>query len=421
MSTSSTLERQYVSTLLTLPALLTADTRLEDDDITDAEARAVYRAIVSLTTSGRRVTRAAVKVWLAQHARMEAVPDLGAIEPEIAPLVEALRRIAKCRRMTAATERVAELLRGQKLDLAKAAIGELTMELADAGKTEQTYSMPELLKHALTTVKSEAGTFGATIATGQPTLDAAYRLTPGSLLTIGASTNVGKSTTIMTWLYDMASKGIPVGLVSVEDPAEDWGVKALGAMAGVAPSSIWRGRVSAEESRALVASIDQARDYPLSFSYVADRRIDGVLGRMEYLATQHGARVIAVDYLQAISHRPGKDIRQRIDSTLEELISTAGRLGVALILASQLSRPGKGDEFREPHVIDLKESGSIENRSQCVVLLWRESSDSNAPILGKIAKAKRHPAGATFALVRGKDTGLLREQSETHAGDSIAF
>jgi len=411
-------ERLYVGTVLAMPQMLSSH-RVDAEALTDAEARNALRAVASIANAGKRVTTSAVRAWLSTHAGIENAPlQFGAIEPDIAPIAEALTAMSKRRRLVELTEQATAALRSGHMDAAQSAIAQIGLEWADSGDA-QVFRFRELLEHSLSIVKAEAGQKGAMISAGQPSLDQAYRMSAGSLLTIGAQTNVGKSTLIMTWLFDMASRGIPVGLVSVEDPPEDWGVKAIGAVSGINPSKIWANRIDPDTAARIGNAMHTASDYPLSFSYVADRSIDGVLGRMEHLSRHHGAQVIAVDYLQAISHRPGKDIRQRIDATLEELISQAGRLGVSLILASQLSRPDKGNPFREPHMIDLKESGSIENRSQCVVLLWRESDAIGAPLKGKIAKAKRQPAGRHFTLVRQQGTGLLRELSEQ--SDDVAF
>jgi replicative DNA helicase len=153
--------------------------------------------------------------------------------------------------------------------------------------------------------------------------------------------------------------------------------------------------------------------HPLSFAYVGSRRLEDVLARIEFMVRVRGARVVAVDYLQSIVPRGSfHSRREAIDSVLAELISLCGRLGVALILASQLARPDKGSPYREPNLIDLKESGEIENRAQCVVMLWRDSDEPGAVVHGKIAKAKRQPAGARFDLVRDPDTGMLIEKPE---------
>jgi replicative DNA helicase len=417
------MERTYAATVLALPDLL-ASHRVSPDDIVDADARAIVRAVTSLLNAGARVTPNAARSWLvtyAGYADPAAVPtDLGDIEPDLGPIAEGLRTMAQRRRLVTLSQRVTSSLQGGHMDAAHAALAELSLEWRGSSDA-QVFNLRALMEYSLKAIQAEAGTKGALIRAGQPSLDDAYQMSPGALLTLGAQTNVGKSTLIMTWLFDMASRGIPVGLVSVEDPAEDWGVKAIGALAGINPSSIWGNKLDGHTVARIGDAMSSAADYPLAFSYVADRSLDGVLGRMEHLATHLGARVIAVDYLQAISHRPGKDIRQRIDATLEELIAQAGRLGVSLILASQLARPDKGNAFREPNMIDLKESGSIENRSQCVVLLWREKDEPGQPTLGKIAKAKRQPAGARFTLVRQPGTGLLRELSQRNDEPPDAF
>ena len=216
---------------------------------------------------------------------------------------------------------------------------------------------------------------------------------------------------LMTWLMSIASRSIPCGIVSVEDPDEDFGAKALGQMTGINPKRMWSGDLSQAEWAKIMAVRGYDMPHPFSFGYVGSRRIDDVLAKIEFMARVRGARVVAVDYLQSIMPRGSfSSRREAIDSILAELISLCGRLGVALILASQLARPDKGNPYREPNLIDLKESGEIENRAQCVVMLWRDSDEPGVDIHAKIAKAKRQPAGARFDLIRDPDSGMLIEK-----------
>jgi replicative DNA helicase len=79
------------------------------------------------------------------------------------------------------------------------------------------------------------------------------------------------------------------------------------------------------------------------------------------------------------------------------------------VLASQLRRPER-DTVAEPNVTALKESGTIENRAQAIVLLWRGESDKHL-VHAKLAKVKRVASGQKFDLVRNPSTGQLVEQA----------
>lgn len=249
------------------------------------------------------------------------------------------------------------------------------------------------------------------VALGTPAIDAHWRPYPGSLTVVGAATGTGKSTLLTSWALSLARRGIANGIVSAEDPVEDFGSKMLGELSQVDPASIWKGNADKHEMARVIAAAEKHEALPFAFSYVGSRRLDDVLAAMRIQARKHGARVIAVDYLQTITPRmnSGRDVREKTDAVLAELIVEASALGVALVLASQLRRPDR--EAPEPSVTALKESGTIENRAQAIVLLWRDDAKANGVVFAKLAKVKRGPSGKRFRLERDPDTGGLMQAS----------
>jgi len=239
-----------------------------------------------------------------------------------------------------------------------------------------------------------------------PTLAARIRLTGGSLIVIGAQSNVGKSTLAFDLLLGLAKgdpkmkiPAVPVGLISLEDPEEDFGAKALGNAANVDPAKMWERRLSREEMLAFIDAPAKIKNLPFSFSAPKTQHIDAVLADMAHMARVHGAKLIALDYLQAINGGRGNSPRERTDDVLARIIVQTRVLGCDTLLLSQLSRPQK-DPFREPHLNHLKESGTIENRAQSAILLWRTSDRPDAEVWGKLAKRKRGPVGMRFRLFR---------------------
>lgn len=405
------LELTLVASLLAQPSLI-AQHRLAPTALTNPFAARVLATMQKLDFSGQRVFEGSLLLASAANDR-EDIKKLRAvdIETDPGPLVAHLRRHAQARELGSVARTIGKLAATGEVEAAKEVLGRalLAQETGDVAMPVLTFR--ELILKTVETIKTQGVDAKAQIRLGMDVLDGSYRLSPGSMLVIGAQTNVGKTSVVMTWLMSIARRATPVGIVSVEDADEDYGAKAIGDLAAINPSRMWAGKLTEEEWRVCIERSMRHADLPIHYTHVSSRRLDEVLARIEYMARVRGVRVVAVDYLQAIAHRHGgKDIRERIDNTLEELISICGRLGVALILASQLARPDKGSPFREPQLIDLKESGSIENRAQCVVMLWREDDKPNSPVKAKIAKAKRQPAGVRFALRRDPDTGMLVDE-----------
>lgn len=408
---AQTLERTYVATMLAEPSLLD-EHRLSPDMLTVEAYAVVLAGMQKLRHEGQRVTPTSLRLTLGS-ASAEAITALreAPIELDVAAIVARIRSTARAREYARGAATLGALAARGDLKGCRDAIGRM-MLAHDAGEREQpVMALRELLANAVQVITTEGAAGQTQIAVGMDAVDSSYKLSPGSMLVVGAQTNVGKTSLVVTWMLSIARRGTPVGIVSVEDPAEDFGAKVLGSLAGINPTRMWSNKITPDEWRRMMAMTGEANE-PLHFAHVASRGLDDVLARIEFMARVRGCRVVAVDYLQAIAHRPGKDIRERINGTLEELIALCGRLGVALILCSQLARPDKGSPFKEPHLIDLKESGEIENRAQCVIMLWREDDKPGSPVKAKVAKAKRQPIGVRFALTRDPDTGMLVDERE---------
>lgn len=416
-------ERTYVASVFAQPALAD-EHRLSPETLSHAPFAIALAVMAKLRMDGQRITPTTLTLALGSSVTnpRELVAELrdAPIDTDLAPVASQIRAAAMCRSMAAGAAALARASERGDLGACRDVIGRLVLAHDAGDQAQPVMTMRELLTTTIEAVSRESSQNDARqqIPVGMPQIDTSYKLSPGQMLVIGAQTNVGKSSLITTWLLSIAKRGTPVGIVTVEDPPEDFGAKILGDLTGINPARMWAGRMSPAEWESLQKRWLAHVDLPLSSAYVGSRSIDDVLARIEFMARVRGVRVVAVDYLQAISHRSGKDLRERIDRSLEELIALCGRLGVALILASQLSRPDKGSPFKEPQLIDLKESGSIENRAQCVVMLWRENDKPNAPVKAKIAKAKRQPAGVRFTLSRDPDTGMLVDAASLEPDES---
>lgn len=408
------LERRYVGALM-LDASAADRAGVSLDDVTDPQARHVLECVFSLRDQGVDVNPDTLDLELGRKGydrdRQLNVMAWARGLDDIAAVAARLRELSEAREIHAVAGDVARIAKSTG-DPAKAR--ERLRDLLDLGRrqgpADRVLNFRQVCvktAEVLATPVNERG-----MRLGWPSIDAVYQLAPGQLMVLGAQTNVGKTSAIATWALHLAESGNPAAVISCEDGADDFGAKWIGELCRVNPERLWRGQYG-DGAKQLEASIIEAakRGIPLYFSEVASRSLDEVLADMAHAKHAHGVKVVMVDYLQAIQLPPGsRDMRTGTDQNLAALISQAGRLGVALVLACQLSRPGKDKPYREPNKHDLKESGTIENRAQCIVMMWR---DESGDVKAKIDKAKRTSFTTTpFGLTRHPATGKLWERAD---------
>lgn len=412
------LERRYVGALMLDPSA--ADRAgVGLDDVTDREARRALECVYALRERGVEVNTDTLDLELSRRGydRERQLNVMGWAHglDDIAAVAARLREMTEAREIEAVAAEVARVAR-ETGDPARCR--EQMRELLDIGRRSSPSDRVKTFREvcvataeALMDPKTRDG-----MRIGWPSVDKVYRLTRGQLLVLGAQTNVGKTSAFATWALHLAQVSRePVGVISVEDGAEDWGAKWIGEVSGVNPESLWKGNHDLPRDEMVKAVADAVKaGVPLHFSEVADRSLDSVLADMAHMKHAHGVKAVFIDYLQAISMPNGvRDMRMGTDRILESLISQAGKLKVALVLACQLSRPPKEKPYREPTKHDLKESGTLENRAQCIVMLWRGESGE---VLGKIEKAKRTSfSTAPFRLSRRSIDGRLHEVTEIEA------
>lgn len=119
----------------------------------------------------------------------------------------------------------------------------------------------------------------------------------------------------------------------------------------------------------------QRRNMPLHIVDRADITVDYVRATCRAVKRQHGLDVVFVDYLQLLSPTDSQATRERQVANISRSLKILSReLDCAVITACQLNR-NAANETRAPRLSDLRESGSIEQDADVVVLLNRTGPD----------------------------------------------
>lgn len=251
-----------------------------------------------------------------------------------------------------------------------------------------------------------------TIRLGLPGFEHAIGpLPPGSLLVIGGDTNTCKTSIVLELLSAcVAEHGQKVGLISIEDPSELTGGRLLSMRTGMSGRCIQRRTVNWAALPELHARIETEPDEDGFFyeDLVGENDLE-VCATMAKMA-RAGARLVAVDYLQEVdSSDKAMDRRNEIRRIAGRLKHQAKKLGIALILVSQIARPKDGDANKEPSKHAIKESGDVGNKAEAIVMIWREQENDFATIHLALKKCKWGGVDTRWAMRRNAKTGRLEE------------
>lgn len=335
-----------------------------------------------------------------------------------APAVPDVERLVELRRLRAVTAAATTvLLAAERGDLQAAlgALGEAQTTALD-GNRVQAHEGFEMGQRQLERLQQRRHAT-ALVHPGFEYLELATGSLPlGGMTVLGGGTNVGKSSFALELMAKAAERSVVSGYVSCEDPEPIVSARLVSVYSGLSSRKLMTGAIADHEWPRLGAAHEPMREMRgrMWFAFAVGGSDVDVCAAMSRCAMQ-GAKIVIVDYVQAVeSSKRQQDRRNEIRWLAARLKAHAQRLNVHLVLVSQLSRPTKGDEAREPSKHDLKEAGDLENAADYIVLLWREREDDFAELRAKLAKSKLGNVGATWKLARHERTARLEEVEGTY-------
>lgn len=218
-----------------------------------------------------------------------------------------------------------------------------------------------------------------TISTGLADLDAVFGLRKGEVTTIAAGPGQGKSA--MAWHIGRtaAQRGFRVALISLEMSEEQYGMRALSSLTGIPMERIVSARgLTAEQWTAIGDAMNAAR-----LPFCVTTRISTVEQARREAMRMEKLDLLIVDYIQIMDTARRIDNEHlRISAITRQLKTLSRELNIPIIMLSQFKRLPAG---QRPTLNDLKESGSIENDSDNVILLYKPQGPNDENIPGPYA------------------------------------
>lgn len=200
---------------------------------------------------------------------------------------------------------------------------------------------------------------------------------PSDLIIIAARPGMGKTAFVLSMARNVAIQfHQPVALFSLEMSSVQLITRLISSETGLSSEKLRTGKLEKHEWEQLSVKVKDLEKAPLYIDDTPSLSIFDLRAKARRLASQHGVRVIIVDYLQLMtagnSSKGGGNREQEISTISRNLKALAKELNVPVIALSQLSRAveTRGSSKR-PLLSDLRESGAIEQDADIVSFIYR--------------------------------------------------
>jgi len=199
---------------------------------------------------------------------------------------------------------------------------------------------------------------------------------PSDLVIIAARPGMGKTALTLSMARNMAVEyNIPVAFFSLEMSSVQLITRLISSETGLSSEKLRTGSLEKHEWEQLNVKVKGLEKAPLYIDDTPSLSIFDLRAKARRLASQHGIKLIMIDYLQLMTaggSQKGGNREQEISTISRNLKALAKELNVPVIALSQLSRAveTRGGSKR-PLLSDLRESGAIEQDADIVSFIYR--------------------------------------------------
>ncbi len=233
-------------------------------------------------------------------------------------------------------------------------------------------------------------------------------LHPGQMIIVAARPAIGKSTLGLDLARSAAIQhGLTSVIFSLEMSRNEITMRLLSAEARVALHNMRTGQLSDDEWSRIARRTGEVSDAPLFVDDSPNMSMMEIRAKCRRLKQRHDLRLVVVDYLQLMSSGKRVESRQvEVSEFSRSLKLLAKELDVPVVAISQLNRGPEQRADKKPLLADLRESGSLEQDSDMVILLHREDAyERDSPRAGEadliVAKHRNGPTKTVTVAFQG--------------------
>ncbi|MEE9370855.1 MAG: replicative DNA helicase, partial [Sedimentisphaerales bacterium] len=314
----------------------------------------------------------------------------------------------------------------EKLDSAEYKIFTVT----DKNVRGTVFSIAELVTQAYKLIEEREGKQGH--ITGLPTGyyqldDWTCGLQDGEMIVIASRPSMGKTSLALNIAEHIGvQERLPVAIFSLETGRQQLAERFLCSASEIDSQKVRKGLLSIEDYEKIVEACGFLSEAPIYIDDTAALTPLQLRAKARRLKSRHDIRCIIVDYLQLMHLGAGRvESRQQEITTISRYIKSLAReLNIPVVVLSQLNRSPESREKHRPRMSDLRESGSIEQDADVVMLLHREDyyhqgekdyeQTSKAELI--IAKQRNGPTGTVDLIFRQR---IVRFENSSHVEEQV--
>lgn len=197
---------------------------------------------------------------------------------------------------------------------------------------------------------------------------------PGELTIIAARPSMGKTAFSLNIAQNVILREKKsLAYFSVEMGKEQLMMRLLASEARVNLSDLRIGHLADSAWPRLIDKASQLAEARLFIDDTSGISPFEIRAKCRRLKAQHGLDIIMIDYLQLMDLKQKVESRERAVSEISKTLKAiAKELSIPVVALAQLNRGVEGRSDRRPMLSDLRESGSIEQDADVIMMLYRE-------------------------------------------------
>ncbi len=246
---------------------------------------------------------------------------------------------------------------------------------------------------------------------------------PGELIIVAARPSMGKTAFSLNLAMNASLRERKtVAYFSVEMAKEQVMMRMLSSEARIPAGQLRSGSIDEYAWPKLINTAARMSEAPLFIDDTSAISPFDIRAKARRMKARHGLDLLIVDYLQMMSLKQKVESREREVSEISKLLKGIAReLKIPVIALAQLNRGVEGRSDRRPMLSDLRESGSIEQDADVIMMLYREDYyDRDTPEIKGLAeviigKQRNGPTG-TVKLRWVPEYGLFENNIESTGG-----
>ena len=289
----------------------------------------------------------------------------------------------------------------EKLDKAESKIFSVTNKKV----TGSASPLKELVVRAYEQIEKRDGGHVTGLPTGYYELDQkTCGLQNGEMIIVAGRPSMGKTSLALNIAEHIGvNEKIPLAIFSLEMGKQQLAERVLCSLSRIESQLVRKGMLETTQLEKLVEACGVLSDAPIYIDDTASMTPLELRAKARRLKSRYDIQAIFVDYLQLMGLGTGRiESRQQEITAISRYIKALAReLDIPAVVMSQLNRSPEGRDGHRPRMSDLRESGSIEQDADVVMLLHRDDyyhrgepdyEDNNTADL-IIAKQRNGPTG----------------------------